>query len=255
MEFGFPRAPGVGNRDVVDGVLVGEKRQGQGGDAGESGRQEAQVGQRDLAAERPQAGIQVGDFRAGEPFGKFADEPFRRHPQQFVPALFAGARPDDLVDVRMLVEVGDEVGDLFVRVGEVGVRPDDDPAPRFTCTDPPGRAGAAVAAKRDDPHLRVFPLSLPKPGESVVGGFVVDGDEFVAVSAGVHRRDDPLDLQRDVVFLVVTGQDDRDVEVVLLHNLPSPPAAQLRSVNRRSSRVESTGGVDHQPPARRLPAR
>src|SRR5690606_29440684 len=47
-------------------------------------------------------------------------------------------------------------------------------------------------------------------GEGVVGGGVVEGQQFVGVPAGVHRRTDPFDLGDHVVLLVVAGKHDRD---------------------------------------------
>src|ERR1700728_4792096 len=78
VEFGGAGPFGVADGHVADVVLVGQERDGDGGDAGEPGGQQPQVGQRDLAAERAQPGVQVGDLVVGQPLGEFADEPLGR---------------------------------------------------------------------------------------------------------------------------------------------------------------------------------
>ena len=129
-------------------------------------------------------------------------------------ALLGGARADDLVDAGVVVQVPDELGDPLVRVGHVGVGPDDDPAVRLAGADPPGGARPAVGAERHEPHVRERRQRLLQHRERVVGRLVVDDEQLVAVAAGVHRRGDPLDLLHHVVLLVVAGQHDRHVEGV-----------------------------------------
>ena len=184
------------------------------GDAGESGRQQPQVRQRDLAPERPQPGVQVRDLGVGQHLGELADEPLGRHPQELVGALLAGPRPDDLIERRVLLEHLDELGDALVRVRHVGVGPHHDLAAGLLGADAADGARAAVAVEVHDLQMREAGRGLVQAGERLVGGRVIVGQELVGVAAGIHGRADPRHLGRDVVLLVVAGQDDRDVRAV-----------------------------------------
>ncbi len=201
----------VVDRQEVDLVVVREERDGDRGDAGEPGGQQPQVGQRHLAPEGPQAGVQVGDPRPGEPLGELPDEPLGGHPEQLVRALLAGPRADDLVDRLVLLKDLDQLGDPLVRVRHVGVGPHDDLALGPLGADPAHGARSAVAVEVDDLHLREAGRGLVQLGERVVGGRVVDAHQLVRVAAGVHRRRDPLNLGDHVPFLVIARQDDRHV--------------------------------------------
>jgi hypothetical protein len=128
-----------------------------------------------------------------------------------VGALLAGARADDLV-VRRVVEHRDQLGDALVRIGQVGVGPDHDLAAGLVGADAPGRARPAVAPEGHQPHVREARQGLLEHGQRRVGGGVVDGEQLVAVAAGVHRGGDALDLVQHVVLLVVAGQHDRDLQ-------------------------------------------
>jgi len=140
VEFGGAGPFGVADGHVADVVLVGQERDGDRGDAGEPGGQQPQVGQRDLAAERAQPGVQVGDLVVGQPLGEFADEPLGRDAQQFVAAFLAGPGADDLGGVGVVLQHRDQFGDPLVGVGHVGVGPDHDLAPGVLGADPPDRA-------------------------------------------------------------------------------------------------------------------
>ena len=112
---------------------------------------------------------------------------------------------------RVFLEHLDELGDALVRVGHVGVGPHDDLAPGLLGADAADRAGAAVAVEVHDLQMREPGCGLVQAVEGLVGGGVVEGEELVVVSAGVHGRADPRHLGGDVVLLVVAGQDDRDI--------------------------------------------
>ena len=211
LELRLARALVVVDRQEVNVVVVGQERHGDRGDAGEAGGQQPQVGQRHLAPEGPQARVQVGDLRPGQPLGELPDEPLGRHPEQLVGALLAGPRADDLVDRRVLLQDLDQLGNPLVGVGHVGVGPHDDLAPGPLGADPAHGARAAVAVEVDHFHLREARRGLVQPGQRVVGGSVVHAHQLVGVAAGLHRRGDALNLRDHVPFLVEARQDDRDV--------------------------------------------
>ena len=212
VELRAARALRVVDRQVVHRVLVGQERHRDRRDAAEAGGEQAQVGQRDVAPEGPQTGVEVGDLRRGQPLGDLADDPLGRHPEELVGALLGGAGAHDLVDAEVVVEVLDELRDPLVRVRHVGVGPDDDPPVGLARADPPRGAGAAVGAERHEPHVRARRQRGLEDLERVVGRLVVDDEELVGVPAGVHGGGDPVDLLHHVVLLVVAGQDDRHVE-------------------------------------------
>ena len=211
LELRLARPLGVVDRQEVQLVVVREERDGDRGDAGEAGGQQPQVGQRHLAPEGPQARVQVGDLRPGEPLGELPDEPLGGHPEHLVRALLAGARADDLVDRLVLLKDLDQLGNPLVRVRHVGVGPHDDLALGPLGADPAHRARAAVAVEVHDLHLRETGRGLVELGQRAVGRRVVDAHQLVGVAARVHRRRDALDLGDHVPFLVVARQDDRDV--------------------------------------------
>ena len=210
----MPARFGVADGHVADVVLVGQERDGDRGDAGEPGGQQPQVGQRDLAAERAQPGVQVGDLVVGQPLGEFADEPLGRDAEQFVGAFLAGPGADDLVGVGVVLQHRDQFGDPLVGVGHVGVGPDHDLAPGVLGADPADRARAAVAAERHDLQVRERRRGVLQPGQRAVGGRVVVGGQLVVIPAGVHRRADPRHLGDNMPLLVMTRQDDRHIRIL-----------------------------------------
>ena len=126
-------------------------------------------------------------------------------------ALLGGARADDLVVGGVVAQDADQLGDALVLVGHVGVGPHDDLAAGLLGADPAGRAGAAVAAERQDPQVGVVELRVAEHVEGVVGAGVVDAEHLVGELAGLHRRGDAVDLLEHVGALVEAGQHDRDV--------------------------------------------
>ena len=179
-----------------------------------------------------------GISRVGELLGQLADEPLGRDPDCLVRARLAGARPDDLVDRRIGVQHGDELGNAIVRVGHVGVGPDDDLTLGLLRPDPAHRPGAAVAREVHDPHPREVRFRGPEPFQRGVGRGVVHGDQLVRQPAGVHDPADALDLAQDVILLVEAREHDRHVRLAAVRRRPAVLRFQL---GRRFRRVLRAG--------------
>jgi hypothetical protein len=126
----------------------------------------------------------VGDLLVDQPFGDLPDHPLRGHAKQLVRALLGGARADDLVDARILLEDPHHLGNALVRVAHVGVGPHDDVATRYLRADTAYGAGAAIALERLEAHVRVVSLRLRQHFQGVVGRRVVDPSGGGASVAG-----------------------------------------------------------------------
>ena len=144
--FDVAGAREVVDRHVLHRVAVGQERHRQRRHAREAGRQVVHVLHRDVAAERPQPGVEVLDVGLGEVAGQLADEPLGRHPEEALRALLGAAGADDVV---VAVHLLDEHRDLVVGVRHVDVGPHDDPPAGRRRAGAPGRAGAAVVGVAD----------------------------------------------------------------------------------------------------------
>ena len=113
---------------------------------------------------------------------------------------------------RYILQVLHELRDALVRVGHVGVGPDDDPAVRLGRADPAGGPRAPVAPERHEAHVREGGQRLLQDRERVVRGLVVDDQQLVGPGGRVHGRGDPLELLDDVVLLVEAREHDRHVQ-------------------------------------------
>src|SRR5581483_9790765 len=205
VELRLAGARRVLDRHVLHGVAVREEGHRDRRDAREALRQEVEVLAGHVGAERAQAGVQVRDRRLDQIARELPDDPLGRDAQQLLRPLLRRPRPDDLV---VAVELLDEPRDLVVRVGHVGVRPDDDtPA----CGTRAGTArGSRPAVLREDDEADV-----PDVAELVRGAVaraVVDHEDLVAVRRRVERGPDPVDLRPDVAALVEDGQHDGHVD-------------------------------------------
>ncbi len=123
-------------------------------------------------------------------------------------ALLARSGADHLIDIGVVVEVAHQLRDALVRVGHVGVGPDDDLAACIAGANAADGARTTVAPEGDNAQLRVGLLDAAQPREGLIGRLVIDRQQLVGVAAGVERDTDPGDLLEHVVLLVVTGQDD-----------------------------------------------
>ena len=174
---------------------------------GSSRRYGSDTSRRKARSPELRSGIWTRRQRAGD----LADDPLRRHPGPLVGAFLGGAGADDLIDIRVVIQIADEFRDALVGIGHVGVGPDDDLTARLGGADPPGRARAAVAPEGHQPHRREVARGLAQHGERGVRRLVVDDEQLVGVAAGDHRGVDALELFEHVVLLVVAGQHDGDV--------------------------------------------
>jgi hypothetical protein len=66
-----------------------------------------------------------------------------------------------------------------------------------------------------DLQIREPGCGLVEPGERLVGGGVVVGNQLIGVPAGIHGLTDPRHLGGDVTLLVVAREDDRDIRSAL----------------------------------------
>ena len=70
-------------------------------------------------------------------------------------ALLAGSGTNDLIDVGMVDEVLDELGNPLVRIRHIGVGPDHDATPGLRGAYPPSGARPTIATERHQAHVRV----------------------------------------------------------------------------------------------------
>ena len=176
-----------------------------------------------------------GIFDLDEVAGQLADEPLRRHPEELDRSFLGAPSSDHLV---IAVHRLDESRDLVVRVGHVGVGPDDDAA---DCGGRPGaasRAGTTVDRMADQPDV----LDRGQLDLRAVVRTVVHNDDLVRVGGRVEGGADAVDLGAEMALLVVDRQHDAHVACIGCswrdHDRPSyGPVGHVPARGRRTGRT------------------
>jgi hypothetical protein len=155
----------------------------------------------DIAPKGAKARVQVGYGRLDEVAGKSAKDPFRGEARRLLRSLFRRPGSDHLVEA---FELGNEEGNLVVRVRHVDVGPHHDAPSRSERPSLAGGARPMVLGEADDADVLVREDELV----GAVRRAVVDDDDLVGVRRAIEAIPDALDLPQDVPALVVHGQHD-----------------------------------------------
>ena len=119
--------------------------------------------------------------------------------------------PDSPDDVIPLGELGQQLGDLFGRILQVGVERDDHIARDVLEGREDRLVLAEIARQLEHPDaVGPLPRGLLQELERAVAAAVVDEDELVGMPRRVHDRGQPPQELRQVALLVVDRDDDGD---------------------------------------------
>ncbi len=145
---------------------------------------------------RPEPGVEIGDLRLREVLGEPTNQPFGGNSEEFEGAFLGRASTHHLIGV---AECIDQLRDLMVGVGHVGVGPHHDVTLGCFGADPSSGSGAPVAFGSDHPGARIGHGDL----RGAVARTIVDDDQLPRVGRGVHHLGDAVDLGLEVPGLVV----------------------------------------------------
>ena len=110
-----------------------------------------------------------------------------------------------------LVQFGQQPGDVGRVVLAVGVEGDDDPAAGMVEAGGEGCRLAVVAAEADGDDVVIFGGQLLQAGEATVLAAVVDEQGFIIEARTAQRGANLLGQRAQVVFLVVDGDDEAQI--------------------------------------------